>query len=358
MAASMTGSVSKTLLKSIHSTFIGYGIGCRSLCSRCRFIREHPGNHNFVKRLHSRQLCTSSGFWQQSKEEADREKKTLEKFAKELDVKEKPKRFKAWAPADDVYMIAHYPPKEILFHEAMELLRSQASWSYVPGCEYKDRSVVVSILIDLNLGPKPMPAFSNLIVFPNQFWKENKILCFAEGDDAKVAEECGANVILSKDRISEIADGEIDLADFDFCVGTRAMLPHLSSIRSILKDKFPNTKKGSSGKNIGLIIQRHKFGRKYQVEETKKMIRNFQIGNLGLSDEQIEENFQFLINVIQSHKPQSKEPFIKWVRIGGYHLDGYKLKFQDYIPQEVEVEVDTRSELEKIEDELRQLRAS
>lgn len=38
---------------------------------------------------------------------------SLEEFAADLDVKEKPKKYKAWTPADDVYMIKDYPPKEV-----------------------------------------------------------------------------------------------------------------------------------------------------------------------------------------------------------------------------------------------------
>lgn len=131
-------------------------------------------------------------------EEANAE--SVKEFEAELNVEEKPQKYKAWAPVDDVYLIKDYPPKEVkrrklvdlsssniethivhivlyymmyttlesfctfisfklmfvllqtTFEGAMKDLRSQAYWSCVPTREYKDRHIEVSLHLDLNVG--------------------------------------------------------------------------------------------------------------------------------------------------------------------------------------------------------------
>ncbi|PIK37729.1 putative 39S ribosomal protein L1, mitochondrial [Apostichopus japonicus] len=285
---------------------------------------------------------------------------SLEEFAADLDVKEKPKKYKAWTPADDVYMIKDYPPKETTFKDAMKRLRTQASWSYVPDREYKDRHIDVTLYLDLNVGEKKLPAFSNLWTPPHHFWKTNKVICIAEGDGAKLAEEAGADLVVGQEQFPEIIEGEITISDFDYCVADQNMVRHLAALKKYLREKFPTAKKGSAGKDVGPLVTKFKHVKKYRVLEKFDRISNCIIGNLGLSDEQIEDNLKFLITDVCTHKPLSAGPLITKLAICGYRLDSYKINLNDYIQQEEQKEtiVDTRSELEKIEDELRQLRAS
>ncbi|XP_038062258.1 39S ribosomal protein L1, mitochondrial-like [Patiria miniata] len=252
-----------------------------------------------------------------------------------LVLQERPKGYLAWKPVDDVYLRQHYPPQPKSFDEAMEILRKQDKWMF---CrlqnKYADRTITISINLDMALQKKKkVDPFQNMLILPHAFKPDNKVLCFARGTDAQVAQDAGADIIGGEELVPKVLSKEV--RDFDFCVSSPDMMAELASLKRQLRKRFPNSKRGSVGPDLASMIHRYKKGQDYKCQVRGKHV-NVSIGKLSLTNEQIEENMQCIITDICKHKPLEFGPFITKLTINAFLLDGILIKFDKYLPVPVD----------------------
>lgn len=82
------------------------------------------------------------------------------------------------------------------------------------------------------------------VILPRAIKEESTVLVFATGKQAEDAKKAGAHYVGGEELVEKVREGEIK--DFDKCIATPAMIPHVAKIARILGPKglMPTVKKG------------------------------------------------------------------------------------------------------------------
>jgi len=185
-----------------------------------------------------------------------------------------------------------------------------------------------SVDIAINLGIDPKQSDQNVrgsAALPNGTGKTLKIAVFAEGDEATEAKEAGADTIGMDDLAEEVKSGNMD---FDMVIATPSSMKLVGQLGQILGPKglMPNPKDGTVTKNVKDAVTSAKKGQAmYRTD--KAGIIHCSIGKVGFKSEEIQENFNALIDDIKKSRPSSaKGVFIKTITMSSTMGPGIKIK--------------------------------
>lgn len=151
-----------------------------------------------------------------------------------------------------------------------------------------------------------------MVALPYGTGKEIRILVFAEGEAAKIAEEAGADFVADDDLIKKIEDGWLD---FDATIAIPQMMSKASKLGRVLGPRglMPSPKAGTvvAPEDIGRVISELRQGRvEFKMDKTGNM--HVGIGKVGFAPEQLFENFASLMEAVQTARPPgAKGQFIK-----------------------------------------------
>ena len=125
--------------------------------------------------------------------------------------------------------------------EAISLVRETATASF-------DETVEVH----MRLGVDPRHAdqmVRGVVLLPNGLGKTVRVVVFAEGDDARIAEEAGADFVGGQDLAEKIQGGWLEI---DAIVATPDMMRVLSKVGRVLGPRglMPNPKVGTVTPNV------------------------------------------------------------------------------------------------------------
>jgi large subunit ribosomal protein L1 len=185
-----------------------------------------------------------------------------------------------------------------------------------------------SVDLAINLGIDPKQSDQNVrgsAALPNGTGKTLKIAVFAEGDEAADAKEAGADKIGMDDLAEEVKSGKMD---FDMVIATPSSMKLVGQLGQILGPKglMPNPKDGTVTKNIKDAVTNAKRGQA-MYRNDKAGIIHCSIGKVGFKGEQIEENFNALLDDIKKSRPSSmKGIFIKAITMSSTMGPGIKIK--------------------------------
>ena len=185
-----------------------------------------------------------------------------------------------------------------------------------------------SIDLAINLGIDPKQSDENVrgsAVLPNGTGKSLRIAVFAEGDEVEEAKQAGADIVGMDDLAEDIRKGNIE---FEMIIATPSSMKLVGQLGQILGPKglMPNPKDGTVTKNIKDAVTNAKKGQAmYRTD--KGGIIHCSIGKVGFKSEQIEENYNVLIEEIKKSRPSStKGVFIKRVTMSSTIGPGIKIK--------------------------------
>jgi large subunit ribosomal protein L1 len=142
-----------------------------------------------------------------------------------------------------------YPPQD-----AVALVREMAFAKF-------DESVDVAF--QLGIDPRQADQIvRGTVSLPNGTGKDVRVLVFAESDQARAAEEAGADVVGGKELADAIADGSQPL-DFDVTIAVPAMMSVVGKLGPTLGPRglMPNPKSGTVTEDIGKTVEAFKAGR-------------------------------------------------------------------------------------------------
>ena len=185
-----------------------------------------------------------------------------------------------------------------------------------------------SVDVAINLGIDPKQSDQNVrgsAALPNGTGKTLKIAVFAEGDEATDAKEAGADKIGMDDLAEEVKSGNMD---FDMVIATPSSMKLVGQLGQILGPKglMPNPKDGTVTKNVKDAVTNAKKGQA-MYRNDKAGIVHCSIGKVGFKGEQIEENFNALLDDIKRSRPSSmKGIFIKKITMSSTMGPGIKIK--------------------------------
>lgn len=177
-----------------------------------------------------------------------------------------------------------------------------------------DGSVEVAVRLNLDT-KKADQQLRGAIVLPHGTGKTKKVLVIAKGDNAKKAEEAGADYVGDVDMLEKIE--KENWFDFDVMIATPDMMPLLGKLGRVLGPKglMPNPKTGTVTTDVAKAVSEVKAGR---VEYRTDSFGNVHgiIGKVSFTEEQLLDNLNAFMATILKVKPSSvKGDYIKNVAI-------------------------------------------
>ncbi len=140
------------------------------------------------------------------------------------------------------------------------------------------------------------------VVLPNGTGKKVRVAVFAKGDDAKAAEEAGAEIVGAEDLVARI-QGE-GFMDFDVAIAAPNMMGLVGRLGKVLGPRglMPSPKAGTVTAEVAKAVLEAKAGKiEYRLDKTN--IIHCPIGKVSFGPEKLQENFDTLIDAVIKAKP-------------------------------------------------------
>jgi large subunit ribosomal protein L1 len=196
------------------------------------------------------------------------------------------------AAAEKINRQEFYEPRR-----ALELVR-ETSFSKFDG----------TVEVHLRLGVDPRHAEQQIretVQFPHGLGKSVRVVAFAEGDDARLAQQAGADFIADDEIIDRIQKG---WTDFDAAVATPSMMGKAGRLGKVLGPRglMPNPKAGTvvPGQDLPRVIKELKAGRlEFRLDKTANL--HVPIGKASFETDMLYENMSALMDVIRRARPAS-----------------------------------------------------
>jgi large subunit ribosomal protein L1 len=176
-----------------------------------------------------------------------------------------------------------------------------------------------TVELHIRLGVDPRHAdqqVREVVVLPNGLGKTVRVLVFAEGEDARLATEAGADIIADAEVIKKIQGGWVD---FDVAIAVPAMMGQVGRLGRILGPRglMPNPRAGTvaPGPDLPRLIDEAKAGRvEFRVDRTANI--HTPIGKASFSQEALVENLQAVLDSVKRARPAStKGTYIRSVTL-------------------------------------------
>ncbi|XP_044762726.1 50S ribosomal protein L1 [Coccinella septempunctata] len=258
-------------------------------------------------------------------------------------------------PTDEIYCTKYFKWKVYPFEEAIRCISETHHLDM-----YNQPNATVQAVIELYMQGEKKTKFVedfNRICgikhhFPHN--EERTIVAFAKDIDAQeAAKEAGALLAGGVDLIKNIQNGKVVLTDFEFVVSHPDILHELSSLRGLMKKKYPSYKLGTIDVNLDEVVERYMHGVNYKAvkDEFEKDFGVIEapIGTLDMDAKHLEENFGSLVNDVMTMKPKRAGDFILRTLIkSAPSPEIFKVDFNLYLPK-TEKEVGEEKEVEEVD---------
>ncbi|WP_461831610.1 50S ribosomal protein L1 [Aquifex sp.] len=170
----------------------------------------------------------------------------------------------------------------------------------------------VELAMRLNVDPRYADQMvRGSVVLPHGLGKPIKVLVFAEGEDAKRAEEAGADYVGGDELINKILKEE--WTDFDVAIATPEMMPKVAKLGRILGPRglMPSPKTGTVTKNVEQAIKDAKKGRvEFKVDKAGNI--HMPVGKISFDKAKLLDNIYTAIDAVMRAKPSgAKGQYVK-----------------------------------------------
>ena len=163
------------------------------------------------------------------------------------------------------------------------------------------------------------------VVLPHGTGKTVRVLVFAKNAKADEAQAAGADFVGAEELIPKIQNE--GWLDFDVVVATPDMMGVVGRLGRVLGPKglMPNPKAGTVTMDVAKAIADIKAGKiEYRLDKTN--IVHVPVGKASLTEEQLADNFQTLMNAIIKAKPSTlKGQYLKSVTLTSTMGPGVKV---------------------------------
>ena len=203
--------------------------------------------------------------------------------------------------------------------EAVKLVKETSVTSF-------DASIEIAMRLNLDT-KKADQQLRGAIVLPKGTGKTTKVLVIAKGDQAKAAQEAGADYVGDTDMLEKIE--KENWFDFDTMIATPDMMPLLGKLGRVLGPKglMPNPKTGTVTMDVAKAVDEIKKG-KVECRVDKDGNINCLLGKVSFDAKDLESNFNALANAIVKARPAAvKGAYITGVTLSSNMGPGIKVDF-------------------------------
>ena len=190
---------------------------------------------------------------------------------------------------EQVDRTTHYAPAD-----AVALVKRTANRNF-------DQTIEVHMRLGVNVRHAE-EQLRGTLALPHGLGKEIKVAVFAEGNDARAAEEAGADHVGGQDLADRIQEG---FDDFDVAISTPALMgPVVSKLGRVLgpAGKMPNPKVGTVTDDVAKAVSESKAG-KVEYRTDRHAIVHLTIGKASFDERALLENYAAVIDEIVRAKP-------------------------------------------------------
>jgi large subunit ribosomal protein L1 len=219
------------------------------------------------------------------------------------------------------------------YQTAVKLLDKSTSYSLTDAVDMVKKTAYAgfdeTVEVHLRMGVDPRNAeqqVRGIALLPNGLGKKIRVMVFAQGEGARLANEAGADYIGTDDIIKKIEEG---WADFDVSIATPDMMGKVGKLGKVLgrKGLMPNPKSGTvvSGEDIPRAISDARKGRvEFRLDRTA--IIHVPIGKISFDAPKLVENLTALLEAILKARPASlKGQYIRSAYVTSTMGPGIKL---------------------------------
>ena len=174
-----------------------------------------------------------------------------------------------------------------------------------------------TVEIHMRLGIDPKQAdqiVRGSIVLPHGIGKTQRVVVFAKGDLAKVAEAAGADEVGQEEMAKRIQDGWLD---FDACIATPDMMGVVGRLGRILGPRglMPSPRSGTVTQDVDKVIREYKAG-KVEFRNDSGGNVHAVVGKMSFDNAKLQENIQAFIDRITAMKPNAvKGTYVRGIAI-------------------------------------------
>jgi large subunit ribosomal protein L1 len=184
-----------------------------------------------------------------------------------------------------------------------------------------------SVDIALRLGIDPGKSDQNVrgaITLPHSLGKTVTVAVFADGDQAKEANDAGADFVGMEDLAEKFKKEEIEV---DVVISSQAAMKIVGQLGQVLGPKglMPNPKTGTVTEKVGEAINNAKSGQ-VRFRTDKNGILHGCIGKVSFTSNQIQENAAAMLEEVKKLKPATaKGAYIRSVALSSTMGPGVKV---------------------------------
>jgi large subunit ribosomal protein L1 len=175
-----------------------------------------------------------------------------------------------------------------------------------------------TVELHLRLGIDPRHSDQQIrttVILPHGLGKTVRVLVFAEGEGARIAEEAGADIVADDEVIQRIANE--GWTEFDVALAVPEMMRKIGRLGKVLgrRGLMPNPKAGTlvQPEDIPRAIEEARAGRiEFRNDKTANI--HVPIGKVSFSEEQLSDNMAAIMDTIRRARPAAvKGAFVRRV---------------------------------------------
>jgi len=164
----------------------------------------------------------------------------------------------------------------------------------------------VELAVRLGVDPKQADqVVRGSIVLPHGIGKSKRVLVFAQGENAALAEKAGADYVGGKDLADKIKGGWVD---FDAAIATPDMMGVVGPLGRVLGPRglMPSPRAGTVTQDVETTVREYKAGKvEFRVDAGGNV--HCVVGKLSFSEQQLVENIEAMLRYIRTLKPASSK---------------------------------------------------
>jgi large subunit ribosomal protein L1 len=167
------------------------------------------------------------------------------------------------------------------------------------------------------------------ILLPHGLGKSQRVLVFAEGEGARLAQQAGADYVGTDDLVKKIEGGWLE---FEIALATRDMMGKVGRLGRVLGPRglMPNPRSNTvvEADDLPKAIGEAKQGR-VEFRTDRSALVHVPIGKVSFSEEALLENLSAIVDAIVRERPTGgKGQFVRSVTLTATMGPGIKLDIQ------------------------------
>ncbi len=182
----------------------------------------------------------------------------------------------------------------------------------------------------IRLGVDPRQAdqqVRGVVLLPHGLGKTVRILVFAQGEGARLAQEAGADIVADSDAwLKKIQDG---FTDFDVAIATPDMMGRVGRLGKVLGPRglMPNPKAGTvaPAQDLPRVIKESRAGRvEFRLDKTGNI--HVPVGKISFPHDKLSENLTAFLDAVRKARPSAaKGIFMRRVTVAATMGPGIRL---------------------------------